>query len=107
MTNASPRFTFGSLFSGVGGIDLGLERAGLEGAWQVEIDERCRELLAKRFPDVLPDGYTEGFSDSTRYRMLGNAVAVPCAIPLADESVDLICCSPPSDAYFHPLEPTT
>lgn len=26
-----------------------------------------------------PDGWTEGFSDSTRYRMLGNAVAVPCA----------------------------
>lgn len=24
-----------------------------------------------------PDGYTEGFADSTRYRMLGNAVAVP------------------------------
>jgi DNA (cytosine-5)-methyltransferase 1 len=26
-----------------------------------------------------PDGWTAGFSDSTRYRMLGNAVAVPCA----------------------------
>jgi DNA (cytosine-5)-methyltransferase 1 len=26
-----------------------------------------------------PDGWTSGFSDSTRYRMLGNAVAVPCA----------------------------
>lgn len=26
-----------------------------------------------------PDGWTEGFSDSVRYRMLGNAVAVPCA----------------------------
>lgn len=26
-----------------------------------------------------PDGWTEGFSDSTRYKMLGNAVAVPCA----------------------------
>ena len=24
-----------------------------------------------------PDGYTAGFSDSARYRMLGNAVAVP------------------------------
>ena len=24
-----------------------------------------------------PDGWTEGFSDTTRYRMLGNAVAVP------------------------------
>ena len=26
-----------------------------------------------------PDGWTEGFSDSTRYKMLGNAVAVPVA----------------------------
>lgn len=26
-----------------------------------------------------PDGFTDGFSDSVRYRMLGNAVAVPCA----------------------------
>jgi site-specific DNA-cytosine methylase len=26
-----------------------------------------------------PDGWTEGHADSHRYRMLGNAVAVPCA----------------------------
>jgi DNA (cytosine-5)-methyltransferase 1 len=26
-----------------------------------------------------PDGWTAGFSDSVRYRMLGNAVAVPCS----------------------------
>jgi len=26
-----------------------------------------------------PDGWTEGFSDSCRYRMLGNAIAVPVA----------------------------
>jgi DNA (cytosine-5)-methyltransferase 1 len=26
-----------------------------------------------------PDGWTEGFSDSTRYRMLGNAICVPVA----------------------------
>lgn len=48
----SERPTFGSLFSGVGGIDLGLHRAGFDCRWQVEIDEYRRRVLERHFPGV-------------------------------------------------------
>ena len=48
----SGEMRFGSLFAGIGGFDLGLERAGMECAWQVEIDPYCQKVLAKHWPDV-------------------------------------------------------
>jgi len=44
--------SFGSLFAGVGGADLGLEAAGMVCSWQVENDPACQQVLEYHWPDV-------------------------------------------------------
>lgn len=66
--------TIGSLFSGIGGLELGFERAGLGPViWQCEIDPFCRGVLAKHWPDAVR------LED---VRTLGRSTVVP---------VDLVC----------------
>ena len=44
--------TFGSLFAGIGGFDLGFERAGFQCKWQVEIDDYATRVLERHWPNV-------------------------------------------------------
>lgn len=69
--------TVGSLFSGIGGLELGPERVGMDVRWQVEIDDGCREDLTAHWPDV------KRYSDITG-----------CGAHNL-EPVDLICGGPP------------
>ncbi|MCK9601665.1 MAG: DNA cytosine methyltransferase [Sphaerochaeta sp.] len=43
---------YGSLFTGIGGFDLALDRCGMECVWQVEINPHRREVLKSHWPDV-------------------------------------------------------
>ena len=42
----------GSLFSGVGGLDLGFERQGFSISWACDKEKSCRKILAKHFPSA-------------------------------------------------------
>jgi len=41
-----------SLFAGVGGFDLAMQRQGVKVVASVEIDSKCNEVLARHFPDA-------------------------------------------------------
>jgi DNA (cytosine-5)-methyltransferase 1 len=78
--------TFGSLFAGIGGFDLGLERAGMECRWQVERNPYAASVLEKHWPNVTRWREVETFPPDTG----------------CDWKVDLICagvpCQPISQA---------
>lgn len=73
--------TIGSLFSGIGGLELGLEWAGLGPViWQIEKDPFCRSVLAKHWPDV------PRFCDVTTVRNLPFADVLCGGFPCQDVS---------------------
>lgn len=65
------KLTVGSLFSGIGGFELGLERTGgFEVRWQVEIDDYCRRVLEKHWPDVKRYGDIRTVTDVERVDLI-------------------------------------
>jgi DNA (cytosine-5)-methyltransferase 1 len=72
--------TFGSLFAGIGGIDLGFERCGMECRWQVEIDPYATKVLEKHWPSVNRWGDVKTFppDDNEKWKVDVIAGGFPC-----------------------------
>ena len=45
-------FTHASLFSGIGGFELGAKKSNIDTIWNCEIDAECRQNLLKNFPNT-------------------------------------------------------
>ena len=54
--------TYGSLFTGVGGFDMGFDQAGYDCRWQVEWDKHCQQVLQHHWPDVPKHGDVQDVS---------------------------------------------
>lgn len=72
----------GSLFSGVGALDLGLEQSGHEIVWQAENDKAASTILARHWPT------TENFGDVTEvdWRTVDRPDAICAGNPCPDFS---------------------
>lgn len=47
------KLTHGSLFSGIGGFELGAEMAGIDTLWNCEFEEHKRKVLKRHFPNAV------------------------------------------------------
>jgi len=59
-----PRPTMASLFTGIGGFDLGFQRCGFEITFQCEIDSFCKSVLEEHWPDVPRRDDIKGVDDA-------------------------------------------
>jgi len=80
--------TFVSLFAGVGGFDLGLERSGHTCVGQVEIDKHAQKILKKHWPDVpMHDDVTTAVEWAKEIGLIGRVDIVCGGFPCQDVSV--------------------
>ncbi|MEN6350366.1 MAG: DNA (cytosine-5-)-methyltransferase [Syntrophomonas sp.] len=50
--NGLGRFRFNSFFAGIGGFDLGFELAGISPSFHCEINDFCKSVLSRHWPDL-------------------------------------------------------
>lgn len=72
--------TFGSMFAGIGGIDLGFERCGMQCKWQVENDPYAVKVLEKHWPQVMRHSDVRSFppKDDNDWSVSVIAAGFPC-----------------------------
>ena len=73
--------THGSLFSGIGGFELGAEMAGIDTLWNCEIERFQGEILKRRFP------HAERFTDIKKTTSLRYVDIISGGFPCQDISV--------------------
>jgi DNA (cytosine-5)-methyltransferase 1 len=79
---------FVSLFAGVGGFDIGFERAGWKCVGQVEIDKKARAILERHWPDVPKhDDVVTAKDWANQIGLVGNVDVVCGGFPCQDVSV--------------------
>lgn len=76
-----------SLFSGVGGFDMGLEAAGMTTAFQCEIDKNCQQTLQHHWPDVPKWDDVSTLTGAHILEMTGGVDVVAWGSPCQDLSV--------------------
>lgn len=80
--------TYLSTFSGIGGLDLGLDRAGMTCVGQVEIDKHARSVLDRHWPDVPKhDDITTAKEWASDIGLVGRVDVVCGGAPCQDLSV--------------------
>lgn len=75
-----------SLFAGIGGIDLGLERLGCHTVAHAEVDDYASRVFARHFPDSVPLGDVTGISWAETFEDTGPPDIICGGFPCQDIS---------------------